>query len=539
MNPINIGTIRQLFLDDHVVDRLDKIHRQFHRPVRHDGNPIIESDQKWEHGGGVYLYGGTVIYDREERRFKMWYRASSPLVRTEGSGFDVAEGTYKACYAVSDDGLHWHKPDLGLTEFAGSRANNLLPPSKDGKGFIRRPNLVKDYDDPDPGRRYKMVYMDNIDGQWGLSKGISADGISWQMNVGQPHRFEKPVAPNGVLFGWDAGNAEFVHYHRKSGTVRADVDGRTVRTKSAVMRTSSADFETWGGTREVLTRSEADPPGWSPSHGIDLAGVQLTEGLYIGFVDTVTRHFVEDVPPDAWDGVHSKEFAEYRTELLVSRDGQKWDRVAPMWEFMRRGLWGTWDRDHVGLGKPIVHDDQMLLYYLGSNIPLASNLPDHPQFPVLNTIVDGQRMGHAIGLATMRLDGFVSMDGYDPTGTVTTKPLTSDGDRLVLNARAPQAAFDAEPQAAAPYGSLRAEVLDAQGRAIEGYSADDCDAFTGDDLRHVVTWRGRPRLPRLDGGAFKLRFHLRNAALYSFQVADREPGSQDVELAEPGSRGAP
>ncbi len=537
MNPINIGTIRQLFLDEHVVDRMEDVHRQFHRPVRHPANPIIESDQRWEHGGGVYLYGGTIMYDREARQFKMWYRASSPLLRTEGSGFDVAEGGYKACYAVSDDGIHWHKPDLGLTEFAGSTSNNLLPPSKDGKGFIRRPNLIKDYKDSDPGRRYKMVYMDNIDGQWGLSKGFSHDGILWEMNVGQSHRFEKPIAPNGVLFGWDAGNEEFVHYHRKTGRVRADVDGRFVRTKSAVMRTSSPDFETWGGTHEVLTRGEDDPPGWSPSHGIDLAGVQLTEGLYIGFVDTVTCHFVDDVPADAWEGVHSQEFGEYRTELMVSRDGQKWDRVAPMWEFMRRGLWGTWDRDHVGVAKPIVHDDQILLYYLGSNIPLAANLPDHPQFPILNTIVDGQRMGHAIGLATMRLDGFVSMDGYDTPGTLTTRLLSSNGDRLVVNARAPEPAFDA--QAPRSHGSLRAEVLDVRGHTIEGYSIDDCDPFTGDDLRHIVTWKGRTELPRLEGNAFGLRFHLRNAALYSFQVPDRDPRPEDVELAEPGSRGAP
>ncbi len=82
-------------------------------------------------------------------------------------------------------------------------------------------------------------------------------------------------------------------------------------------------------------------------------------------------------------------------------------------------------------------------------------------------------------------------------------------------------------------------MLDAGGRVIEGYSADDCDAFTGDDLRHVVTWNGRNALPRLDGDAFRLRFHLQNAALYTFQVLDRDPRPEDVELAEPGSRGAP
>jgi len=126
-----------------------------------------------------------------------------------------------------------------------------------------------------------------------------------------------------------------------------------------------------------------------------------------------------------------------------------------MWGFMPRWLWGTWDRDHVGLAKPIVHDDQMLLYYLGSNIPLAYNLPDHPQVPVLNTIVEGQRMGHAIGLATMRLVGFVSMDGYGSTGAVTTKPLISNGDCVILNARTPDVAFDAPLQVQEPLRSLR------------------------------------------------------------------------------------
>ena len=32
--PIHIGSTKQLFLDDHVVDSLDNIVRQFHRLVR-------------------------------------------------------------------------------------------------------------------------------------------------------------------------------------------------------------------------------------------------------------------------------------------------------------------------------------------------------------------------------------------------------------------------------------------------------------------------------------------------------------------------
>ena len=195
--------------------------------------------------------------------------------------------------------------------------------------------------------------MDSVDGHWGLSRGYSADGIRWAMNVGRPHRFNRPVAPNGILFGWDPNHGVFVHYHRKSRSEPADVDGRLVRVKHAVMRTASPDFETWGDTREVLRRGKGDPPRWSPSHGVDLAGALYTEDLYIGSVDTGSTHFVEDVPEELWNSVYSEEFAEYRTELVMSRDGIKWDRPAPHWEFFTPGLYDSWDRDHVALAKPI------------------------------------------------------------------------------------------------------------------------------------------------------------------------------------------
>ena len=98
-----------------------------------------------------------------------------------------------------------------------------------------------------------MIYMDNFEGKWTLSKGYSRDGIEWRMNVGVSHAFEGPVAPNGVLFGWDPRRREYIHYHRKAGMVHAEVDGRLVRKKHAVMRTASPDFENRGDTREVLT----------------------------------------------------------------------------------------------------------------------------------------------------------------------------------------------------------------------------------------------------------------------------------------------
>ncbi len=538
--PVHIGSIKQLFLDDHVVDTLDGVVRQFHRPVRYEDNPVIQADKPWERGGGgVYLYGGSVMYDEEDGHFKMWYRTSSPLDSSATSRSKEPEGAYKACYAVSDDGVHWEKPSLGLTDHDGSTHNNILPPAIGGMKQIRRPNLIKDYDDPDPDRRYKMIYMDNFEGKWALSKGFSRDGITWEMNVGVPHAFERPVAPNGVLFGWDARRSEYVHYHRKSGMVPADVDGRLVRKKHAVMRTSSPDFEIWGDTQEVLTPSDTDPPNWSPSHGVDLAGVLYTDDLYVGTVDSGTTYHVEDFPGHLWDPFHRNEFAEYRTELVISRDGVMWRRAAPFWEFMRFGSWGTWDRDHVGLAKPILYNDELFFYYAGSNVSMGSNSPGHPMADVINTVRDGQWMAHAIGLAKMRLDGFVSMDAYQDGGMLTTRPLVFEGDHLQVNVRAPEKPFGDDRFVPSPYGTFDVEILDLAGKPLEPFSLAHCDTFTGDKLRHTVTWNGSPDLTALAGEAVSLRFHQRNAALYAFQFVNENTRQSMANLLAPGARGAP
>lgn len=538
--PIEIGSTRQLFLDDHIVDTMDGVVRQFHRPTRWEGNPVIQADQPWERGGGgVYLFGGTVMYDEEDGLFKMWYRTSLPMAASASRALREPEGVYKACYAVSDDGIYWHKPALGLTEFDGSRGNNLLPPSIEGMKQIRRPNLIKDYEEPDPERRYKMLYMDNFKGKWALSKGFSRDGITWRMNVGTPHIFERPIAPNGILFGWDSRRREYVHYHRKSGTMPADVDGRRVRRKYAVMRTSSPDFETWGHTEEAMAASETDPPNWSPSHGVDLAGILYADDLYVGAVDTVAAYHVEDAPPEQWERVYANEYAEYRTELVMSRDVAAWRRAAPFWEFMRPGIWGAWDSDHIGVTKPILYQDDLLIYYSGSNVPMGSNVPGHPLSGVINTIRNGQWMAHAIGLAKLRLDGFASMDAYEGGGVLTTKTMVFRGRRLEVNVRAPAAPFGKQLRPASPYGAFDVSILDDAGRPIEGYSSDRCDTFTGDERRHVVTWGGNDRVDALAGRPIRLRFHLRNAALYAFQFIQDGARQSPANLLSPGARGHP
>ena len=169
--------------------------------------------------------------------------------------------------------------------------------------------------------------------------------------------------------------------------------------------------------------------------------------------------------------------------------------------------------------------------------PWGSNVPRHPLANVINTVRDGQWMAHAIGLAKMRVDGFVSMDAYQDGGTLTTKPLVFDGERLEVNVRAPERPFGAERNPPTPYGTFAVEILDHAGKIIEPFSAERCDTFTGDELRHTVTWNGSPDLAALAGETVTLRFHQHNAALYAFQFVRPDTRQSPANLHAPGAKG--
>jgi len=62
------------------------------------------------------------------------------------------------------------------------------------------------------------------------------------------------------------------------------------------------------------------------------------------------------------------------------------------------------------------------------------------------------------------------------------------------------------------------ELCDAAAKPLAGYAPSD--PFTGDDLRHVVTFQGKSDVSALTGKPITLRFHLKNAVLYSFAFRD-------------------
>ena len=461
---LQVGWQRQLFLDDWIIDSTRNLSRVPKDPKRWPGNPIIVGDEPWEKWT-TYLNGRGVFYDDDAGQFKMWY-LSPTFDDTAPSGL-----RYKICYAFSSDGTQWTKPDLGLVEWEGSRRNNILPW---GQHWMRRPNVIKDPGDSDPERRYKMLYTDVV-GDWpriryqrlaGITKAVSSDGIHWKRNAdGDPWR---PGGNGTNVLGWDPLIKRYVVYIRMYPPGASPSDSQI-----SIFRSTSEDFFRWSEPKLVLApiREEVDFKGFP---------VSVYENYYLAWLWV-------------WEGRTSS------FELAFSRDGIHWERIFPGRIAFPLGEPGSWDGEMVSVMAPFVRGDQIWMYYGGWNHPYSLEAMKRVQE---GWIERGQRMQRAIGLATLRLDGFVSLAAGRKMGTVTTKPLRLPGGSLFVNADVP--------------GELRAELLDSGGRTLPGFSLDDCKPIRSDGLRQRISWKQGHQLESLRGKAVRVRFQLRQGDLYAF-----------------------
>ncbi len=80
---------------------------------------VVPRGPPGSHDEGVHYFGSTI---RVGDQFHMWYIGRVGR-HPEWANYEGYDG--RLCYAVSRDGIHWTKPELGLVEYRGSKANNL------------------------------------------------------------------------------------------------------------------------------------------------------------------------------------------------------------------------------------------------------------------------------------------------------------------------------------------------------------------------------------------------------------------------------
>ncbi len=129
--PVRVRS-RHLLLDSRLVERLDNARLALGTIRKHAANPLFREDKPWEpRFDNLYA---NVLYDEEDRLYKCWYSpfirdslvSRTPRERRQDVRYHDDQREMGVCYAVSRDGLKWEKPELGLVEFEGSKASNLV-----------------------------------------------------------------------------------------------------------------------------------------------------------------------------------------------------------------------------------------------------------------------------------------------------------------------------------------------------------------------------------------------------------------------------
>jgi len=453
------GPWRRLFLDDAHVARQSGLQRVFHPARKHPGNPIVRKTEPWE-GFGPYVHG-TVFRDGE--RLRMWYF--------------IYSGRYMTAYAESSDGLTWVKPKLGLCEFKGSKDNNLILADEKVTALALNLSVIHRPWVSDPACRYIAFFNSLAPGPLRQASALSPDGIHWTIS-------------QDALKGFSSGDEMRVfcdpYERRYVATCKCD----KARRGRAVRVATSADGLTW----QKLNAGE--PVVYSletgkQAHQIYNMAVFPYQGRYVGLPNTYHAGWPDHDPP-VKDGELAEGEKDTPTtgeiEIAWSRDLTTWQRPpgAGQCPFIPLGPSGAFDCGMVmGVANaPVVMGDELWFYYGGWDGPHRSTTRNA-----------------AIGLATLRLDGFASL-AADAEGWLITPPESFTQPGVTINAKVH------------PGGQIVAELLDEDERPVPGFDRSQCQPFTGDSVRHQLTWRDAQRLP--PDARLKLRFSLRKAELYSY-----------------------
>ncbi len=508
--PIDIGNRRELFVDDALVQCLTgKAELRLHNPIPQE--IVMVHDSPWEGSNSHY----HSIF-KDDKVYRMYHNAVN-LIFKPGK---IAESHARfCCYAESDDGIHWHKPQLGLHEFEGSKANNIIitsgrktelvgtsePKGPDKKGVINpdaaHPAVFKD-ENPNakPDARYKAIIRSNS--PKGLLAFKSPDGIHWSPMSNEPVIIDAPDKSDGGydsqnLAFWDSAKGEYRAYWRYY--TEGFIVGRGGQGFRAIRTATSKDFLHWENPTDLaygdapleqLYTSQIKPYHRAP---------HILIGFPTRYIDRGWSNSMRALPELEHRRLRADSAAERlgtaitESLFMASRDGvnfKRWNEA-----FLRPGVErkGSW-----------AYGNQFLSWHVVETQSALEDAPNELSFYAVDSYWTGN--SSALRRYTMRLDGFVSASAPMSGGKLLTKAFTFKGKQLKLNFSSSAA------------GGINVEIRDKAGKAIPGYSANDCEDVFGDAIERPVFWKNKGTdVSSLAGKNVHLLFTLHDADLYAFQ----------------------
>lgn len=464
--PLEIGSQRELFVDDYLIDKMKGAELRLHHPV--DEGVVLKFDNPWE---GLFCGYCTIIKDGDI--YRAYYRGRP----TAGADGDVGE-VY--CYAESKDGKSWMKPEFALFEKQGHKKNNIIladaaPMTHNFSPFLdTRPGVPK-------AERYKALGGTMSSG---LVAFTSADGIHWKQHpagavitkkmIPFPYMFDS----QNVAF-WSPVEKKYLSYFRvfKDGIRR-------------IARVESDDFIHWSKPilMEYTHRNEKAPiehlytnqthPYFRAPHIYLAVAARFMPGRQV-----LTDAQAKEV------GVHPKYFKDTSDAILMTTRGDNTYQRTFLSGFITGGI-GAQN------------------WVSRTNYPALNVVQTSPSEMSIYVNQDYAQPTAHLRRYSLRLDGFASVRADYKGGELVTKPLIFDGSKLSINFSTSAA------------GGIKVEIQDADGKPIPGFTLADSREQIGNEVNRIVTWKGGDDLQALSGKPIRLRFVMKDADLYSLQFTD-------------------
>ena len=464
---------------------------------------VIEPAHPWD-AHAIYAYS-TIL--EHEGKYMMWYDASSDISSKPNHYRGI-------CYAESEDGLTWTRPDVNLYEWEGIKENNLVMPGCNG-GIMIDPNGPDEH-------RFKGLILVTENSVWPASKGAicgqygdkwilelylctSPDGIQWTRHTPGVSDYFHDTQNH---FFYDTRLGKYAAYFRthEGGRIVGRLEVDDPMDLPWIPLGSEDPDESFSTSKKhlfptALTADESDPPDtdlYTPC----VHQYPWAEDAYFSFTTTYRHYPVGDTDDTTLHG--KDERGKYKNDgpvdvqLAVSRDGINWSRPDRR-PYVALGLNGEWDggQSYMCLGM-IRKGNEIWMY-------------DSPTRGT-HGVWDPANRPPERGLRRLvqRLDGFMSADAAYTGAEFTTPLITFDGAYLKLNV------------ACSALGQVWVEIRDDKNHAIPGYSMVEAIDVDRNAIAAPVYWKEKDNVGELIGKPVRLHFKLRACKLYAFQFTDEE-----------------
>jgi hypothetical protein len=469
-----IGSRREIFVDRFLVDQIQGTRFRLHHP--RPAELAVTLDQPWEKR---FHNGISVIKDGS--RFLLYYSAFNRLA-----------------VAVSEDGSHWSKPNLGLIEVDGNRQNNLVGTGGGELMIEDTKPLPEVFLDTRPGvkpdARFKAFTLIEQPGVTRVSAWVSSDGFAFRKLR------EEPIIETS-LYGafdgfeslfWSDAEKRYVLYLRYA--IRVTPANPADPNRRSIARMTSPDLVHWDSPQPMTFGSDGLLP---PDHHYNNQTTPYFRAshIYIALSNrlaqtrrALTREQASKLQPSRTDVDDPIEWLIgdcADTVMMSTRGGTHYDRLFQE-ALVRPGL---------GVQNWVTRSN----YTLQGLHPTGGD-----EMSIWVTRHNGQKTCHVRRYA-FRTDGLVSVHAPFAGGELLTHPLTFEGQTLEIN------------YATSAVGSVRVELQDLEGGPLAGFALKDCVDMIGDEVAATVAWESDADLARIADQPIRLRFVMKDADLYSLK----------------------